>query len=201
MEHDECREDEEKHRGQGVAAPELDPEVLARQSDDVGDVGHASTSSCVASARRAGSCVATTTVRMPDSAWSSRSSSAAPASSRAEYGSSRTRSSGSWSRLADAAQPLRHPSAEVDASTRWLRASHRGRSASRLRAECRFAPLRTCWWTGPWIEVEVLERRCGARFTRSGSVGEVSRAGADAARRRRRLAARRLRGEAREHAQ
>ena len=44
VEDDERREDEEEHRGQGVAAAELDPQVLARQRDDVGEVGHASAS-------------------------------------------------------------------------------------------------------------------------------------------------------------
>ena len=37
VEDDERREDEEEHRGQGVAAPELDPEILPRQRDDVGE--------------------------------------------------------------------------------------------------------------------------------------------------------------------
>src|SRR5262245_36749289 len=93
---DQRREDEEQHCRERVAPPELHAQVLVRQRGDVGEVRHASASLCVASAsRRAGSCVATTSVRSPRSASSSRSRSRAPSSSRAEYGSSRTSTSGS----------------------------------------------------------------------------------------------------------
>ena len=49
MEDDERREDEEQHRGQRVACAERDPQVLARQRGDVGEVRHASASRPVAS--------------------------------------------------------------------------------------------------------------------------------------------------------
>ena len=57
---DERREDEEQHRGQRVARPQLEQQVLARERGDVGEVPHASASRPVASgATRSGSCVAT----------------------------------------------------------------------------------------------------------------------------------------------
>ena len=66
MEDGERREDEQQHRRQRVARPELEPEVLARERDDVGRVesesAHASTRPSVASgATRAGSWVESTT--------------------------------------------------------------------------------------------------------------------------------------------
>ena len=77
MEDDERGEDEEEHRRQRVPRAKLEPEVLAREGDDVGGVegerAHARTSLWVASAAtRAGSCVESTIVRSPVRAASSR---------------------------------------------------------------------------------------------------------------------------------
>ena len=84
VEDDEGREDEEEHRRQRVARAQLDPEVLARERRDVGEVGHASASLAVARrSSRARSCVDTTIVRCPASSSSSRSRRAAPCSSSA----------------------------------------------------------------------------------------------------------------------
>ena len=64
MEDDERRQDEEEHRGQRVPPPQLDAQVLARQSDDVGEVRHPSATVVVARGwTRSGSCVETTSVR------------------------------------------------------------------------------------------------------------------------------------------
>ena len=85
VEDDERRQDEEEHGWQRVPPPELDPQVLPRQSGDVGEVRHPSATVVVArGAMRSGSCVETTSVRSAASASSSRSRSAAPLSSSAE---------------------------------------------------------------------------------------------------------------------
>ena len=78
----ERREDEEQHRRQRVPGPELEPQVLARERDDVGGVERDASSSrgpaggWRAASTRAGSWVESTIVRSPVSAASSRSSSA-----------------------------------------------------------------------------------------------------------------------------
>src|SRR3954469_3793103 len=98
-ERDEHRDDEERHRRQRVAPAQLEQQVLARERRGVADVaGHANATRPVANgSTRAGSWVATSSVRSPRSSPSSRSRSAVPSASRALNGSSRRSRSGSWS--------------------------------------------------------------------------------------------------------
>src|SRR3970282_2966520 len=90
VEYDESRQDEEEHRRQRVARAELDLQILAGERGDVGGIRHPSGSLVVArDASRDGSCVATTSVRLPASSESSWSRSPRPTSSRDAYGSRR----------------------------------------------------------------------------------------------------------------
>ena len=79
VEDDEDRDHEQQHRGQRVAGPQLEPQVLPRQRRRVGRGSYASASLPLASgATRSGSCVATRIVRRSRIPASSRSSSSAP---------------------------------------------------------------------------------------------------------------------------
>src|SRR5207244_4366035 len=98
VEDDEHRGDEEKHRRQRVPRPQLEQEVLASERSHVAGVAHHASASLplARGSTRTGSCVARTNEHSPRSSTSCASNSSAPASSSAEYGSSRTSSSGSW---------------------------------------------------------------------------------------------------------
>ena len=52
MEDDEDRQDEEQHRGQRVARPQLEQQVLARERADVGEVAHAASRAGASQAAR-----------------------------------------------------------------------------------------------------------------------------------------------------
>src|SRR5579864_4248584 len=128
VEDDEHGDDEQQHRRQRVARPQLEQKVLARQRAYVGEVVHASASLVVASASsRAGSCVATTCVR---SSRSTSSSSVAPDSSSAEYGSSSTSSDGSCSSTRQSARRCVIPR-EYEATRSW-RTSHSPKRSSSI---------------------------------------------------------------------
>src|SRR6266545_1240525 len=97
-EDDQGADHERRHRRHGLAPPQLEQEVLARQRHRVGEVRHASASIAVAfRASRPGSCVATTSVRPSRGSASMVSSTATPAASRALKGSSSSSRSGSCS--------------------------------------------------------------------------------------------------------
>src|SRR6185312_2237447 len=83
------RDDEEQHRRERVARPQLKQQVLAGERTDVGEVCHASPSRADANrSSRSGSWVATTKAARVARSPSSRSSRRAPSSSSPLYGSS-----------------------------------------------------------------------------------------------------------------
>src|SRR4029077_15187479 len=91
----ERRDDEEEHRRQRLLRAQLQQQILARKRCDVRRVAHANASLSVAnSSTRSGSWVATTSVR---SSPRTPSSSTAPSTSSALYGSSSPRCEGSCS--------------------------------------------------------------------------------------------------------
>src|SRR5438105_872822 len=132
VEDDECRDDEEQHRRQRVARPQLEPEVLSRQRRDVGEVAHAaSLRLAVASAcTRPGSCVATRNVPRSRRSSSSRPRSSTPSSSSAVNGSSSTYRSGSWRKARQSASRWSIPREKEPARPR--RASQRRNRSSSI---------------------------------------------------------------------
>ena len=154
VEDDERRDDEEQHRGQRVPRPQLEPEVLARERADVGEVAHASARRAVASgSTRAGSCVVRRMVVVPASAASSRSSSAAPSVVERRERLVEHEQLGIVQERAAEREPLRH-AARVRRDTRSARASQRPKRSSSIPIRSR----RSGHAVEAPVELEVLER-------------------------------------------
>src|SRR6185312_9807166 len=136
VEDDERRDDEEEHRGDRVARPQLEQQVLARERTDVGEVGHASPSRADANrSSRSGSWVATTNAAWLARSPSSRSSRRAPSSSSPLYGSSSNSRLGSCNSVRQSASRWSIPR-EKEPARAW-RASQRPKRSSSIPVRSR----------------------------------------------------------------